>query len=115
MKPRIDIDITDCYGSRVNKILDVNSLEAYEICLNGSKVCIADQLNELELNNEKLKELLLRCWFVMLSEREALKSLESSLDSTYIDSTYINTLDTAIMGIKCDILNSGIVTNDELK
>ena len=120
MKPRIDIDITDCYGDSVDKLLDANGFEPYEIYLNGSKVCMDEKLNELESNNEKLKELksnneklknlLLRCWFAMLSEREALQILESS-----VDSTYVNTLDMAITDIKNDILNSGMITNDELK
>lgn len=110
MKPRIDIDITDCYGSRVDKILDANGLEPYEIYLNGSKVCITEKLNELELNNEKLKELLLRCWFTILSTREALKLPKSNSEGAYI-----NTLDTTIMSLKYDILNSGMITNDELK
>ena len=109
MEPRINIDITDSCGSKVDNIFDTNGLEPYEIYLNGSKVCMTEKFKELELNNEKLKDLILRCWITMFSMRKIVKPIESSLDSTDV-----NALDTAIAAIEYDIINSGIIANDKL-
>ena len=73
MNPKIDITITDSHGDYAMLVSD--NFEPYEVYVNNERFCTSEQLEELELENAKLRELALKNWYIALSEYEALTAL----------------------------------------
>lgn len=57
MKPRIDIDICD-YEGKTAELCDLSTFEPYEVYINNERVCTSERVEELEDENDELRELL---------------------------------------------------------